>query len=206
MSNPACRCRGRRPGCRWRSSAPSRSSSPRSWYGRGARSTPSHRTSQPALLRGLKAARTTGSPIGFLALDVDRLKSLNDRYGHLTGAEGVRTVGHIIGRRLPPAAVACRYGGDEFAIAIPDCDLAQANRVADELREAVRATAPTLAGRAFPAATLTISVGATSSSAAADAWLALGPDGLEAGEWLFNRADRALYQAKEGGRDRVGVA
>lgn len=164
------------------------------------------RSFEAILARMVKVARTDGSPIGFLAVDLDRLKSLNDRYGHLTGAEAVRTVGHSIGRHLPPVAVACRYGGDEFAIAIPDCDLTRANRIADELREAVRLTAPTLAGRAFPAATLTISVGATSSSAAPDAWLDLGKDGPGAAQWLFNRADRALYKAKEGGRDRVGVA
>ena len=58
-------------------------------------------------------------PSALLVLDVDRLKDLNDRYGHLTGAEAVRTVGHLIAQRLPPDAVACRYGGDEFVVAVP---------------------------------------------------------------------------------------
>jgi diguanylate cyclase (GGDEF)-like protein len=102
--------------------------------------------------------------------------------------------------------VACRYGGDEFAIAIPNCGEVQARRVADDLCEAVRASTPTLAGRAFPAATLTISVGVTSTSTAHHGWGALPSDDAEAGEWLFKKADRALYMAKTAGRDRVCVA
>ena len=68
------------------------------------------------MLRGVRAAQ---APLSLLVLDVDRLKSLNDRYGHLTGAEAVRTVGHILASRLPRDAVACRYGGDEFVVGIP---------------------------------------------------------------------------------------
>ena len=139
----------------------------------------------------VRTAGQNGSPLGLLVVDVDNLKSLNDLYGHLTGAEGVRTVGHIIGRHLPPAAVACRYGGDEFAIAVPDCNRVRARRIAEELCEAVRASAPTLGGRVFQAATLTISVGATSTPRRE-----LPTDDAEAGECLFKQADHALYEAK----------
>jgi diguanylate cyclase (GGDEF)-like protein len=134
---------------------------------------------------------------------VDRLKSLNDEFGHLTGAEAVRTVGHIIGRQLPPDAVACRYGGDEFVIAIPQCTAFVAHQVADHLRRAVHDTAPMLSGQWFEAGTLTISVGA--------AWATfdrnvppepMSPRDIEAGE-LFRAADAALYRAKAGGRNRV---
>ena len=89
--------------------------------------------------------------MALLVLDVDRLKSLNDQHGHLTGAEAVRAVGRIIGQRLPPGAVACRYGGDEFAIAIPRCTSGEGYRVAHDLCQAVHDSAPVLAGRPFAA-------------------------------------------------------
>jgi diguanylate cyclase (GGDEF)-like protein len=140
----------------------------------------------------MRSSRETGSPVSLLVLDVDRLKSLNDRYGHLAGADAVRTVGHILGARLPASAVACRYGGDEFVVALPGCDEVQATAIADDLRGAVHAAAPVLARLAFPAATLSISIGLASR--------------LASGEALFRAADAALYRAKEGGRNHVWVA
>jgi diguanylate cyclase (GGDEF)-like protein len=160
------------------------------------------RSFEASLVRMVRAADQAGSPLALLVADLDHLKSLNDQHGHLTGAEGVRTVGQIIGSRVPPDAVACRYGGDEFAIAIPNCGEVQARRVADDLCQAIRTSAPTLAGRAFPPATLTISIGVASTSNVG----ALPTDDAEAGEWLFKQADRALYLAKTAGRDRVAVA
>ena len=163
------------------------------------------RSFEARLATMVRAAGQSGSALALLVADLDHLKSLNDQYGHLTGAEGVRTVGQIIGRRLPPDAVACRYGGDEFAIAIPNCGQVRARRIADDLCEAVRGSAPMLAGRAFPAATLTISVGVASTSPADHGRRELPADDAEAGERLFKQADRALYEAKTAGRDRVSV-
>jgi diguanylate cyclase (GGDEF)-like protein len=155
----------------------------------------------------VSTSRKTHLPLALLVLDVDRLKSVNDRYGHLTGAEAVRTVGHLIGQHQPRHAVACRYGGDEFVIAIPDCAGAAARRVAEDLCRAVQASAPVLAGRPFAIGTLSISIGAAcalfNGGATSDAW----PAGdVEAGEALFQAADAALYRAKAGGRNRVWVA
>jgi two-component system cell cycle response regulator len=141
-----------------------------------------------------------------LVLDVDRLKSLNDRYGHLTGAEAVRTVGHLIAANVPAPAVACRYGGDEFAIALPDCTLAAGRAAAERLCEAVRDTVPVLAGRVFSAGTLSVSIGGAGAAHAAwgEKGSGLQPD--EEGEALFSAADRALYQAKNGGRNQVWLS
>jgi diguanylate cyclase (GGDEF)-like protein len=111
------------------------------------------RSFEGRLLTMVRESHETGLPLAVLVLDVDRLKSLNDQYGHLTGAEAVRTVGQIIGRRLPAEAVACRYGGDEFAITIPECTPSLVYRIADDLRRAVHESAPVLAGRSFAAGT-----------------------------------------------------
>jgi diguanylate cyclase (GGDEF)-like protein len=142
-------------------------------------------------------ARTNQTPLSLLVLDLDRLKSLNDEFGHLAGAEAVRAVGRLIAENIPPNAVACRYGGDEFVIALPEHTTRQAVEVAEALRRAVEETQPTLAGRAFQAGTLSISVGVAGGRVR-------GEDGVvRKGEALFRAADRALYSAKEQGRNRV---
>jgi diguanylate cyclase (GGDEF)-like protein len=153
-------------------------------------------------------AREARTPLALLVLDVDRLKSLNDVHGHLAGAEAVRAVGHIIGATLPPDAMACRYGGDEFVVALPDCRPAHARTIADDLRRAVAAAAPVLAGVRFPAATLSISVGLACQSFGQDD---AGPGDRHArdagrGEALFRAADLALYEAKSRGRNQVWAA
>jgi diguanylate cyclase (GGDEF)-like protein len=148
------------------------------------------------------AARATGSPVSLLVADVDRLKSLNDRYGHLTGAEAVRTIGQIIGLSVPDDAIACRYGGDEFVIALPACDERRAAEVAERLRRTVQAAAPVLAGVRFPVGALSISVG-VACRGESDASPIDGHS--TAGEALFRAADAALYAAKHGGRNGVAV-
>jgi diguanylate cyclase (GGDEF)-like protein len=152
----------------------------------------------------LGAARAAHAPLSLLVLDVDHLKSVNDKFGHLAGAEAVRTVGQTLTAHLPPDAVACRYGGDEFVVALPGRTAAQAEEIAGDLRQAVRAVAPVLAGHHLPAAALSISVGVACRSFAADA-AARDADATDKqeGEALFQSADNALYKAKADGRDRV---
>lgn len=151
------------------------------------------------------AARETGKPLSLLVLDVDRLKSLNDEHGHLAGAEAVRFVGRVLADRLPPHAVACRYGGDEFVVALPESDEREAMAIADALGREVYAAVPVLAGVAHPRGRLSISIGiavrtfdtaTTSRRGSID----------HAGEQLFGAADAALYAAKNGGRNRISVA
>jgi diguanylate cyclase (GGDEF)-like protein len=152
-------------------------------------------------------ARETGAPLAMLVLDLDRLKSLNDQHGHLAGAEAVRTVGRLIGQHVPPDAVACRYGGDEFVIALPRCEAPQAREVAERVCQAVRACAPVLAERPFPAGTLSISVGLACAAFASGAMPhGPSPGDAELGESLFRAADAALYRAKAEGRNRVSDA
>jgi len=152
----------------------------------------------------MKAAHAAKACLSLLVLDVDRLKSLNDEHGHLAGAEAVRTVGRIIAERIPADAVACRYGGDEFVIALPQ-ENRDAARVADDLRREVLARAPMLAGIQFPERTLSVSIGLASRSFT-DGIPLDGADAAAAdaeSEALFRSADIALYAAKNGGRNRV---
>jgi diguanylate cyclase (GGDEF)-like protein len=165
------------------------------------------RSFEMRLLTMVRASRAGRTPLVLLVLDLDRLKSLNDRYGHLAGAEAVRAVGHIIGQRLPSDAVGCRYGGDEFVVAVPQSTAARGNRLADDLRQAVHACAPVLAGHSFPAGTLSISVGVVCASFEDGSAVegALRGD-VEIGEAVFRAADAALYRAKAMGRNQVCVA
>jgi diguanylate cyclase (GGDEF)-like protein len=158
------------------------------------------RSFEAGLAAMITAARTAKETVGMLVLDLDNLKSLNDRYGHLTGAEAVRTVGRIIADRLPAGAIACRYGGDEFAIAVAPCGSGQLLRAATELRVAVQSSDPVLAERHFAAGTLTVSIG---GSCVCMEMTAPECAPADIGEDLFGQADRALYRAKAGGRNQI---
>jgi len=147
----------------------------------------------------VKNARKDGSVLSILVLDVDRLKSINDQYGHLAGADAVRTVGHVIANHTPDRAVACRYGGDEFVVAIPDCRKDEAREIAERLRLSVSNEQPVLAPRAFPAGTLSISIGTASRFIEKD------DAPLDIGEQLFKEADHGLYRAKAMGRNGVST-
>jgi diguanylate cyclase (GGDEF)-like protein len=154
----------------------------------------------------VQSARTQQTPLCLLVVDVDRLKSLNDEHGHLAGAEAVRTIGSIIERHIPGDAVACRYGGDEFVIALPHCSASMARGVADDLCRAVQASVPVLAGLRFPERTLAISIGLACRSFDGS-WnpTSVASDDDES-EALFQAADAALYAAKNDGRNRVHTA
>ena len=157
------------------------------------------RSFEDRLAAMVRASRDGRSRLALLVLDVDELKSLNDEHGHLAGADAVRTIGHIIAAQVPPGVVACRYGGDEFAVAVPSCPPSRARDVADAIRLAVSATSPVLAGIQFPAGRLSVSIGVTCRSFPRD----MDGSNHDLGEILFREADRALYLAKQRGRNRI---
>jgi diguanylate cyclase (GGDEF)-like protein len=156
------------------------------------------RSFEKHLERLITEAQMAHSPLTLLVLDLDRLKSINDRFGHLAGAAAIRTVGNLIAVKLPPGGVGCRYGGDEFVIALPNHSSEDGAHFAEMLCAAVRDLEPTLAGLTFPTSTLSISVGVAACTFEPGAAVQLG-------ERLFHMADQALYTAKEQGRDSVKV-
>jgi diguanylate cyclase (GGDEF)-like protein len=165
------------------------------------------RSFEARLANLVRASEAAGIPLAMLVLDVDRLKSINDVHGHLAGAEAVRAVGRVLAARLPAEAVACRYGGDEFAVALPSHTADQALVVAGDLRNSVADIAPVLAGISFGRGSLSISIGV------ACLWrhvrrrpgVAVEASPEASGEALFRAADLALYRAKSEGRNRVSV-
>jgi diguanylate cyclase (GGDEF)-like protein len=138
-----------------------------------------------------KRFRRYGRPLSLLMLDIDHFKSINDRYGHDAGDRVIVAVARLCGTQTRDSDVAARIGGEEFAILLPETDLADAHAVAERLRAAVAELSFESSGG--PAA-VTASIGA----ALADANAA---DHAE----LMKRADEALYTAKRGGRNCVAA-
>lgn len=132
-------------------------------------------------------------PLSLLLCDVDHFKLYNDTYGHQSGDECLKAVAGAIGKQaFRPSDLAARYGGEEFAIILPTSDVDGAMRVAQRIRESVydlnkpHETSET-------ADRITISVGVVS----------LIPDDDTSPTMLIEKADKALYAAKETGRNRV---
>jgi diguanylate cyclase (GGDEF)-like protein len=129
----------------------------------------------------------SGEPISFLMLDVDEFKSYNDRFGHPAGDEALRIVGAILQQNLRGADVAVRYGGEEFSVLLPDTNVEEAEAIAERIRSHVERTE-------FPKRKVTVSIGVASRSS---------EDGDVAE--LVLAADKALFRAKESGRNNVQV-
>lgn len=138
-------------------------------------------------------ARRFGHPLSLWMLDVDHFKSINDTYGHDAGDLALQSLVQVGRRALRDWDVLGRWGGEEFAVLLPETESEQALLVAERLRQAVAAM-PMPAGRER-SAHLTVSIG-----------IATVQDGDGALESLMERADKALYMAKNTGRDKVCVA
>lgn len=136
--------------------------------------------------------RRHGQDLSLLMLDADHFKQVNDRYGHLAGDRALRFIADVIRRGLRESDIAGRYGGEEFAIALPHTDREGALRVAERIRGLCSAS-PVLIGN--HKVRLTVSIGVSSMDRSTE--------GLEG---LIAAADEALYAAKRAGRNRVVVA
>ena len=137
-------------------------------------------------------ARRDDLPLALLAVDVDHFKRINDRFGHDSGDEALRLLVAGMQAALDEHATLSRIGGEEFAVLLPDRDEEQARAIAERLRQHLEQTRFVVDGQTLP---LHVSIGvAEIGSTLAD---------LTA---LLREADRALYAAKRGGRNRVVAA
>jgi diguanylate cyclase (GGDEF)-like protein len=132
-------------------------------------------------------SRRYPQPLSVLLLDVDRLKGINDRGGHAAGDAALRAIGDAIRSGLRATDIACRFGGDEFAVMAPEADEAAARVLAERIRS--RAERMPLPGGLLA----TVSVG-VACVAPGESWTPPG---------IVERADLALYEAKRAGRNRV---
>lgn len=149
------------------------------------------RSLERLLEQELDKARRLRYPVGVLVIDVDHFKQINDRYGHDQGDKVLGGVARALRRALRKFDSLGRYGGDEFVAILPGCDAEAVRTVGEKLRAAVaRLRFPGLHGGG-----VTISVGGSAGE---------GPDADARS--LLQRADRALYQAKAAGRNRVALA
>ena len=136
----------------------------------------------------LLRAERTSSPLGVLMIDVDHFKLYNDAYGHQAGDDCLRAIALVLKKQLRPFDLVCRYGGEEFTVLLSGSSSQGATDAANRLCAAVTRCA--MPHRASPLSQVTISIGATVCRA--------GPT-----EAVIRCADRALYQAKQQGRNRV---
>ncbi len=132
-----------------------------------------------------------GKPLSLLLLDIDYFKAVNDSHGHDAGDSVLREFASRVRRNIRGIDLACRLGGEEFVVVMPDTDLIKASLVGERLRQCI-AAAPFYAGERIGTLQVTASVGVASLEF---------PD--DTPELILKRADQALYCAKRDGRNRV---
>lgn len=147
-----------------------------------------HTATRDHLDSAITQARRTGGEVCFAMIDVDKFKSVNDTYGHAIGDRVLIALARMLQQRLRKSDIAGRFGGEEFAVVLPDCELSRAVAIMNDLRENFSTITYETAGTSFRS---TFSCGVSALSAHPDAMA------------LCKAADDALYQAKHGGRNRV---
>jgi two-component system cell cycle response regulator len=135
----------------------------------------------------------TGRPLSVMILDLDHFKKVNDTYGHDAGDKVIQAFAERIRASVRGMDLACRYGGEEFLIAMPDTEKGQAQAVAERMREEAEKESVVLNG-GRDELKFTVSIGIASTED--------GPKD-DTAQRLVKRADEALYSAKTGGRNRV---
>jgi diguanylate cyclase (GGDEF)-like protein len=124
-----------------------------------------------------------------MMLDVDNFKTFNDQYGHIAGDSVLVAVAEALREYLRPTDLVARFGGDEFAVLLPDLKLKQARQTAERIRQQIAGLSP-----ASLSSAITVSIGIADRAENDDVVS------------LVQRADAAMYDAKEAGRNRVAVA
>ncbi len=145
------------------------------------------------LAQQIMRSRRSGEPASLLMLDIDHFKNYNDEYGHEAGDAVLRAIGQLLQTQVRGSDVACRFGGEEFVILMPDAPLESAKERGKQILEAIRGLEIPHQGHLLPSVTASLGVAAFPSHAS-DA------------EGILEAADNALYMAKRTGRDRMVVS
>ena len=145
------------------------------------------------LARELLRANRNHKPLAVFMIDLDHFKQFNDSFGHEAGDILLREVGALLSSQIRGGDIACRYGGEEFLIILMDANLDAARQRAETLREQVRGLQVHHRGQILRQVTISLGIAAY-------------PDHGTSAQEMINAADKALYRAKTGGRDRIVVA
>jgi diguanylate cyclase (GGDEF)-like protein/PAS domain S-box-containing protein len=148
---------------------------------------------EDALAREIHRAERGRKPVSVIMIDIDHFRLFNDKYGHDAGDFVLSALARSIMNSIRPSDIACRYGGEELTVVLPEANLECARERAEQLRLAIRDTNLTRLGQSLPPPTASFGVAAYPTNGAKPAD-------------LLRMADHALYCAKHEGRDRVCVA
>src|SRR4029079_14651036 len=152
---------------------------------------PNRRYLEERLPEELNRSKRYDYPMSFLMIDIDDFKAYNDNNGHQAGDLALQITAHCLKAALRAADVASRYGGEEFCILLPQTSLTEAGVIAERIRQRV-STTHFPHGKSQPLGRVTVSIGLASYSAI-----------VNSAETVIAAADRALYQAKSKGKDRI---
>jgi two-component system cell cycle response regulator len=131
-------------------------------------------------------------PLSLILMDIDDFKRINDNYGHLRGDEVLRRIGRVVRKVVRESDTPARYGGEEFAVILPNTEIEGALEMANRLRNIIR----NLRFEGLEESPVTVSIGVSTFS----------PNTFQSSDQLVRLADRAMYQAKSGGKDQVVAA
>jgi diguanylate cyclase (GGDEF)-like protein len=145
------------------------------------------------LAQEIMRSRRSGNPASLLILDIDHFKNYNDEYGHEAGDAVLRAIGQLLQTHVRGSDVACRFGGEEFVILMPDAALESAKERGKQILEAIRGLEIPHQGHLLPPVTASLG-------------LAEFPSHARDAEGLLEAADHALYVAKRAGRDRMVIS
>jgi diguanylate cyclase (GGDEF)-like protein len=148
---------------------------------------------EESLEREIRRATRSQRSLSVLMIDLDHFKRFNDTFGHDAGDALLRELGQLLQSNVRGSDIACRYGGEEFSLIMPDATAATAQERAEHIRKSAKGLDLKHAGQALGAVTLSVGVAAF-------------PEHGDTPFLLTRAADQALYRAKAAGRDRVMLA
>jgi diguanylate cyclase (GGDEF)-like protein len=148
---------------------------------------------EDSLIRELSRAERVNKSVAVAIVDIDHFKRLNDTFGHTAADAVLREWSELLKAKFRGSDIVCRYGGDEFVIILPDISVEDARQRLEQLREELARIVVREDGHSIQA--VTVSIG-----------LAFYPVHGRSSQALLQAADRALYKAKEMGRDRIEIA